>query len=118
MPHPFLKEEYMELTKDEIQELIDQQIEDITQKYGNQARLQVLQIISLIEKLSSTGSTRYIAVPDWNLYHERPTVSGLRSLIARADDNGFNEFKVVHRKGRRVFIDEARYMEWFRRGNK
>lgn len=107
----------MELTKVEIEELIKQQVEDIAEKYGNQPRLQVLQIISLVEKLYSTENTRYIAVPDWNIYHQHPSVSGLRNLIARADENGFNEFKVVHRKGKRVFIDEARYIEWFRKGN-
>jgi len=101
----------MEITKEESQELIDELIGELARKYGNNVRLQVLQIMSLAKNLYSAENRHYIPVPDWNIYHDYPTVSGLRNLIARAKENGFE--KCIYRKGKRVFIKEWMFFAWF-----
>ena len=54
--------------------------------------------------------TRYIPVTKWNEFHQWPPIGGLRHLIFKADQNGFN--KVIKRCGRRVLIDEAAFFQW------
>ena len=49
---------------------------------------------------------------DWSLPYYYPTVSGMRMKVFNADNNGFNDYRVVHREGKRVFIDEQAYLRW------
>lgn len=56
--------------------------------------------------------TRYIPVPHWEKHHEWPPIGGLRNLIFNRHKNGFDEFGVVKKIGKRVLIDEAAFFEW------
>lgn len=101
----------MQLTKDETQELIDLKLEDLEKTFGKPARLIALEIINLVN--NKEEQTRFIEVSKWNDYHAYPTVSALRNLINRSKYNGFDKYKVVHRKNGRVFINEKNYFNWF-----
>lgn len=53
---------------------------------------------------------RLIPLTKWKDYHEWPSEAGLRSLVIRAKDNGFD--KVVKKAGGRVLIDEEAFFKW------
>lgn len=53
---------------------------------------------------------RLIPVPKWNDYYDYPTTNGLRQLIFREHQNGFN--KVIRRIGGRVLIKEDEFFKW------
>ena len=54
--------------------------------------------------------TRYIPVPKWAEYHPWPTVSGLRGLINRSDENGIGV--AVKKVGKCLLIDEQAFFKW------
>lgn len=56
--------------------------------------------------------TRYIPVPNWEKLHEWPRLGGLRNLIFNRHKNGFDQFGVVKKIGKRVLIDETAFFEW------
>lgn len=56
---------------------------------------------------------RLIPVTQWNDYHVWPPIGGLRRLISRSSNNGFD--KVIKRVGGRVLIDETEFFEWVER---
>ncbi|HEX4045095.1 MAG TPA: hypothetical protein VHZ76_05455 [Gammaproteobacteria bacterium] len=56
--------------------------------------------------------TRYIPVPNWEKHHEWPRLGGLRNLIFNRHKNGFDQFGVVKKVGKRVLIDEAAFFQW------
>lgn len=56
--------------------------------------------------------TRYIPVPNWEKHHDWPKIGGLRNLIFNGKTNGFDQFNVIKRVGRRVLINEAAFFEW------
>ena len=41
----------------------------------------------------------------------------MRMKVFNADNNGFNDYGVVHREGKRVFIDEQAYLRWRNRNS-
>lgn len=70
-----------------------------------------MEILTLERSLNEAKpKTRYIQPTDWNDYHEKPTLSALRNLIARRKTNGFD--KVLKRDGKLWYIDEQKYFEW------
>lgn len=58
----------------------------------------------------SNIQTRYLTIKDWPKYHAWPSEQGLRNLIAKRNENGFD--KVIIRIGRRILIDEKAFDEW------
>ena len=60
----------------------------------------------------SSGNTRYLTIAQWNQYHPWPSKRGLRALILKAPENGF-EMAFV-RVGRRILIDEKAFFEWMK----
>ena len=56
------------------------------------------------------NQTRLIPVCRWGDYHPWPPIGGLRYLISRAVQNGFET--VIRRCGRRILIDEAAFFAW------
>ena len=60
---------------------------------------------------------RLIPLPKWNDYFDYPTVSGMRMKVFNADNNGFHDYGVVHREGKRVFIDKQAYLRWRNRNS-
>lgn len=55
-------------------------------------------------------SSNLIPVTKWPEHHSWPPIGGLRHLIFKAKENGFEQ--CVVRVGRRVLIDEASFFEW------
>jgi len=102
----------MQLTQEEVQEIIEQRIAEAEKIYGKPVKLLILELLSLQKK--SEEATRYIEVAQWNMYYSSPTVSAMRNKINNAAKNGFNEYNVVHRQGKRVYINEKQYWKWFK----
>lgn len=57
-------------------------------------------------------ATRFIPVPNWEKHHEWPRLGGLRNLIFNRHKNGFDQFGVVKKIGKRVLIDESAFFRW------
>lgn len=55
---------------------------------------------------------RYLTVSSWNNHHDWPRIGGLRNLIFNRKTNGFDQFNVVKKIGKRVLIDEAAFFAW------
>lgn len=106
----------MGFSKAEIEKRIDRKIEYVGNKYGNNLKEIILDILGLERMLhSEQKENRLIPLPKWNDYYNYPTVSGMRMKVFYADNNGFNDYGVVYREGKRVFIDEQAYLRWQRR---
>lgn len=65
--------------------------------------------------MSEERKTRYIPVPQWSEFHPWPASGGLRNLIFKRNENGFD--KVVIKIGKRVLIDEKAFFEWVKNNN-
>lgn len=65
-----------------------------------------------MRRFTVTPQTRLIPVTAWPKYHPWPSVAGLRYLINRAEENGISN--AVIRIGRRVLVDEEKFLEWAR----
>lgn len=101
----------MYLSKEETQKLIDRNLKEIEIAYGSNARLLAAELLTLERNLhTAEKETRYIPVPDWNMYHASPTVSAIRNYINNRHKNGFN--KVLKRDGKLWYIDENKFFEW------
>lgn len=57
---------------------------------------------------------RLIPVPRWPDFHPWPSPSGLRNLIFASADNGLDEAGAILRIGRRVLVDEDKFLGWAR----
>jgi hypothetical protein len=65
------------------------------------------------------SDTKLIPLQNWPEHQPWPPVGGLRHLIAHAPENGLEQAGAIIRVGRRVLVDEARFIEWARaRGRK
>lgn len=101
----------MYLSKEETQKLIDRNLKELAINYGEHARLLAAETLTLEKSLHKTEKeTRYIPVPDWNMYHASPTVSAIRNYINKRNKNGFD--KVLKRDGKLWYIDENKFFEW------
>lgn len=111
----------MELTKDEIQAALDEEVNKIVKKYGAGIKLSLINLIGLIKlqvekeeyKLKEVDIPRLIPLVKWNDYHPDPSVKALRMLVFRKDNNGFD--KVIVRRGNRILINEKEFFEWQKR---
>lgn len=68
-----------------------------------------------IERISSIrdigyGSDGLIPLPRWNEVHQWPSLAAMRGIVFNKDYNGAKSF--VRKIGRRVYIDEKRFLEW------
>lgn len=100
----------MQLTTDEIKEVIKTKLDYLKDSCGLPAYLVGKELLDLQSRLYDTQTTRYIPVPQWNLYHKNPTVSAIRNYINNRHNNGFNE--VLKRDGKLWYIDEKKFFEW------
>jgi hypothetical protein len=103
------------LTSEETQELIAERKKEMYERFGREAYMLMSEILMLQDNISANTHSRLIPVPEWNIYHTYPSVSAIRNLIARAETNGFNS--VIVRKGKRIFIDEAKFEKWLKGGS-
>lgn len=62
--------------------------------------------------MTTSNNPRYIPASNWNNYHDWPRNGGLRHLIFHRKTNGFDQFHVVKKVGKRVLIDEAAFFAW------
>ena len=101
----------MKFNKEEIEFLINKKIQKLEKKYGSEAKASVIEILSLEKNLRPDNKeNRLIPLPQWNKYYDYPSLAGMRMKVYRAAANGFNEYGVVHKEGKRVFIDEQAYL--------
>lgn len=108
----------MGFSKAEIENRINRKIEYVGNTYGNNLKEVILDILTLEKMLHpEQKENRLIPLPKWNDYYDYPTVSGMRMKVFNADNNGFNDYNVVHREGKRVFIDEQAYLRWQKRNS-
>lgn len=108
----------MELSQNEIEEIINSEIANAIKKYGKEVKATITKIVGLEKLLSPTTSIatvqpRIIPLSKWNEYHADPTVPALRMLDFKRAENGFEEFKVTERRGSRVLINEENYFKWY-----
>jgi len=105
----------MKFDSAEIENLINTKIEHAGKKYGKDAKALIVEILSLEKMLNTKEEGRLIPLSLWAKYYDYPTVAGMRMKVFNAERNGFNDYGVVQRDGKRVFIDEQAYKRWQRR---
>ena len=106
----------MKFNKKVIEFMISNKIEELGKKYGIDAKNKAIEILSLEKNLRpDNNENRLIPLPQWNKYYDYPTVSGMRMKVFHQELNGFKEYGVVHKEGKRVFIDEQAYLRWLNR---
>ena len=64
------------------------------------------------------SDTRFIPLSKWPDVHLWPSVGGLRYLITHSEKNGLANSRAIVRVGRRVLIDEARFIAWVRQSQR
>lgn len=79
--------------------------------------LNIMTLISVIKDSKNyTGQSlpanRLIKLPQWNDYHEYPSIGSLRNMIHHSEFNGFNV--CIKKVGRNIFIDESKFFEWMK----
>jgi len=102
----------MKVDKQEIEKIIEEKISSGVKSFGKNFRMQVLEILGLYKLTipEQKKEDRLIPLSRWNDFHVDPTVSALRNLWNRRDENGFED--VVERRGKRLLINERKYFEW------
>jgi len=67
--------------------------------------------MAVAEREAEAGvERRYIPINRWPEFYPWPSISALRMLIFRGDENGFSS--CVVRVGRKVLIDESAFHSW------
>ena len=102
----------MELSREDREELIKEKLTQIEKQYGRNAKLLTLEIINLQKELIEFPS-RKIPLPDFNLYHRKPTVSAIRNYISNLHNNGLEESGALIKVGKLWYIDEKLFFKWY-----
>lgn len=109
----------MNLSKEEIEELIDEKIKQGIEKYGKPFKLFAIEFIELVKSLNTNNTSqqhsRIIPLSEWDKYHQYPTIPALRQYYFHREKNGFSE--VVEYGGNncgRILIDEAKLFNWLK----
>lgn len=108
----------MNLTKEEIDNLIEEKIQQGIEKYGKTFKLFSIELVNLIKSLNENTSPQkneIIPLSEWNKYHKYPTVPALRQYYFKRAINGFD--KVVEyggNKNGRILINEYKLFEWLK----
>lgn len=109
----------MNFDKKEIQILIDIELSQAEKRFGKEFKSALIKIMSLEKLLNpqpeQEKQSRLIPLPLWENYHDYPTLAGMRMKVFNEETNGFKDFGVVHREGKRVFIDEDAWFRWRKR---
>lgn len=111
----------MELSKDEIQATIDENIKAAEKKYGKEIKFTLINIISLIKMLNPEKpqeQERLIPLSEWNDYHVYPTVGTLRQYNFHNTRNFHECLEYGGAEGNRILINEKKYFEWQRKNKK
>ena len=105
----------MDFDKIEIETMIKNKVEYAGKKYGKDVKALIVEILSLEKALRPENNSRLIPLSLWDKYYDYPTVAGMRMKVFNENRNGFKEYGVVRRDGKRVLIDEQAYKRWQRR---
>lgn len=98
----------MILTKEENEDVIRKKVGEIEKKYGKEAKIDVLGIISIVS--NNIEKTEYIPVTMWNTKHPYPTTNAIRGLMQRR----ILTAPIVFKCGKRTLIDESLMLKWIR----
>ena len=111
----------MNLSKEEIEELIDEKIKQGIETYGKSCKLYAIELIELVKSLNANTSqqhSRIIPLSEWNKYHAYPTIPALRQYYFHRTKNGFSEVvEYGGNNGGRILINEDKFFEWLRKRN-
>lgn len=102
----------MQLSKEEIQAAIDEQIKSAEKQYGKNIKFTIINIIGLVKMLhpeQPEKESRLIPLAKWNDYHPYPSTGTLYQYKFKALE-GFNDCLVQN--GVRILIDETKFFEW------
>ena len=115
----------MELTKEEIQTALDEEVNKIVKKYGKEIKLSLINIIGLIKlqaekeqpreinNIAVEELSRLIPLSEWNKYHPYPTKNTLYQYSFNKEENGFKDcIQYGGANGKRILIDEKKFFEW------
>lgn len=102
----------MQVDKQEFEKILESKIASGVKTYGKGFKVHVLEILGLYRLTipEPEKKDKLIPLAKWNEYHADPTVSALRNLWNRRDENGFAN--VVEHRGTRLLINERKYFEW------
>lgn len=103
----------MYLTEKEIKTILDSKMSQFRDDYGKTAMIDLLTILNLNDQLRYREENRIIPLPDWNKYHDRPTVSAIRNYIAqnKIKPNGIEE--TLERGEKLIRINEQKFLNWY-----
>lgn len=73
-------------------------------------RIDNFNMCNLLSSNNKKNESRLIPVPKWNVYHEWPSIAGLRFMIFHEKTNGMS--CCISRIGRRVMIIEDEFFKW------
>lgn len=108
----------MDLSKNEIEEIINSEISEAVKKYGKDVKATITKILGLEKLLNQNLPTqtihnpRFIPLAKWDEFHADPTVPAMRMLDFKRNENGFEEFNVTERRGSRVLVNEENFFKW------
>lgn len=106
----------MQTNKEEIQEIIKQELQAAEKKFGRDVKTTLLKIIALEKMLNPAPKEerepRLIPLSKWNDYHEYPTVGALRQYKHYNTDNFCDVLEAGGINGGRILINENKYFEW------
>lgn len=103
----------MQLSKDLLQEVFKEKLKEFEKKYGKNATNDLYNIVALNDQINKTEKSRVIALSEWNLYHPAPSVNAIRHYI---NDKKEGLENVMTRIGSRIFLKEAEFIEWCKKG--
>lgn len=111
--------------KDVIKELIKSKIELAKTKFGKEFSDCLIELLSLekminneqnynnnSKNISECNHQRQIPLSQWDKYYPDPSVPAMRMLDFKRAENGFDEFNVTERRGKRVLVNEDNYFAW------
>lgn len=106
----------MELTKEEIQASLDDEIKNAEKQFGPSIKFTITRIIGLMKMLypeQQQKRSRLIPLAKWEEYHDYPTEGALRQYYNRREKNGFG-FCVEPggENGTRILINEDKFFVW------
>lgn len=111
----------MQINKEEIQNIIDDEIKGAEKRFGKEFKQALIKILSLEKMLhpeSSEKKSRLIELSKWNKFHPYPTVGALRQYKFYNTDNFEEALEFGGINGGRVLINEDKLFEWLEKRKK
>lgn len=111
----------MHFSKEDIERLQEQKLQDAEKKFGPEFKMRLIEILALERQLPAQNiakESRKIPLSRWNDYHDYPTVASLRQYYFYKEQNGF-DYCIEHggNNGGRLIINEDKFFEWHKNRN-